>query len=223
MAHDLARIGRFNEETVLSLLETRYDANQIYTNVNQMMLAFNPYTELGLYAPAVRRMYGGYGEQSMEPPPHVFGVAAGAFKGLLEGQNQCILVTGESGAGKTESCRRVLQYLASAGTATEGGVGDECGLPGHIGLLSQVSETNCVLEALGNARTVMNDNSSRFGKFLAIQYGSSAQLTGANVTTYLLEKTRVVSHSEGAPPPDESRPPPRLPAIHRPVICVVGQ
>ena len=227
--HDLARlIGRFDEQTVLSLLQTRYDANQIYTNVNQvccarllhhtrshdvcghqrrityhphvcwapafcvpqMMLAINPYTELGLYAPAVRRMYGGYGETS-DPPPHVFGVAAGAFKGLLAGQSQCILVTGESGAGKTESCRRVLQYLAAAGTAGGGDAADDAppdvddadgefsGRGGAAALHVELQETNCVLEAFGNARTVMNDNSSRFGKFLAVQYGSSAQAGAA--------------------------------------------
>ncbi|KAL1512290.1 hypothetical protein AB1Y20_005552 [Prymnesium parvum] len=200
--HDLARlIGRFDEQTVLSLLQTRFDANQIYTNVNQMMLAINPYTDLGLYAPAVRRLYGGYGETT-DPPPHVFGVASGAFKGLIAGQNQCILVTGESGAGKTESCRRVLQYLASASAA-----GESADIDGQAALHVELQaaacrrrgrgETNCVLEAFGNARTVMNDNSSRFGKFLAVQYDSSAQLVGASISTYLLEKTRVVSHSTG--------------------------
>ena len=229
--HDLARIGHFDEQTVLSLLQTRYDANEIYTNVNQMMLAFNPYVELGLYAPAVRRLYGGYGGGSAEPPPHVFGVAAEAFKGMLDGQSQCILVTGESGAGKTESCRRVLQYLASVGlkAVVPGDDGDAAAGredDGASALHRQVTDTNCVLEAFGNARTVMNDNSSRFGKFLAIQYDETAALLGASVTTYLLEKTRVVSHAAGerafhifyslldaAVPPDAQTPdgqPPRI-------------
>ena len=143
------------------------------------MLAINPYAELGLYAPAVRRLYGGYGESS-DPPPHVFGVAAGAFKGLIAGQSQCILVTGESGAGKTESCRRVLQYLAAATSSAdatgdaaseheEAGDGEYSGRGGASALHLELQQTNCVLEAFGNARTVMNDNSSRFGKFLAVR------------------------------------------------------
>ena len=106
------------------------------------------------------RLYGGYG--AMQPPPHIFVIAANAFKGLIGGASQSIVVTGESGAGKTETCRRVLQYLAHAGHAQIGDekADDEDDKPT---LHKELTRSNVVLEAFGNARTVMNDNSSRFG------------------------------------------------------------
>ena len=108
----------------------RYDSNQIYTSINAMMLAINPYADLGLYAPSVVARYGQFGGPGPPPPPHIFGVAAEAFKGMLAGGSQSILVAGESGAGKTESCRRVLQYLAHVGSrqpSEGGGEGSEGG------------------------------------------------------------------------------------------------
>ena len=165
----------------------RYDANQIYTSINAMMLAINPYADLGLYAPSVVVRYGQFGDGPL-PPPHIFGVAAEAFKGMLAGGSQSILVAGESGAGKTESCRRVLQYLAHVGSrqpseASEGGGGAASRGPAtarSAQLHDELIRSNCVLEALGNARTAMNDNSSRFGKFLMLQYGAGARLAGAS-------------------------------------------
>ena len=156
-----------------------------------MMLAINPYAELGLYAPSVVARYGQFGD-GPPPPPHIFGVAAEAFKGMLAGGSQSILVAGESGAGKTESCRRVLQYLAHRegsrrpGAGGEGGEGAASRGPAtarSAQLHDELVRSNCVLEALGNARTVMNDNSSRFGKFLMLQYGVGARLAGATVST----------------------------------------
>ena len=182
---DLARLTAFDDASIVSLIETRFAANQIYTYADTMLLAVNPYADFGLYAPAVRRQYGLIG--GAEPPPHVFAVAARACRGTLSLKNQCIIVTGESGAGKTETCRRILQYLASSDEGTEDG----------STLHARVACVNCVLEAFGNAQTTMNDNSSRFGKFLAVKYGPSGQLCGANVSTYLLEKTRVVTHGKG--------------------------
>ena len=184
----------------------RYESNQIYTSINAMMLAINPYADLGLYAPSVVARYGQFGD-GPPPPPHIFGVAAEAFKGMLAGGSQSILVAGESGAGKTESCRRVLQYLAHREGSRRPGAGGEGGEGGEgvasrgpatarsAQLHDELVRSNCVLEALGNARTVMNDNSSRFGKFLILQYGAGARLAGATVSTYLLEKTRVVRHA----------------------------
>ena len=202
--NDLARaISHFDEPAVLALVKQRYEANQIYTSINAMMLAINPYADLGLYAAPVVALYGQFGD-GPPPPPHVFGVAADAFKGMLAGGSQSILVAGESGAGKTESCRRVLQYLAHVGSqhsgaggggGAEGGGGGGSAASSSSTLHDELTRTNCVLEAFGNARTVMNDNSSRFGKFLVLQYGASSRLAGAAVSTYLLEKTRVVRHA----------------------------
>ena len=110
-------------------------------------------------------------------------MAAEAFKGMLAGGSQSILVAGESGAGKTESCRRVLQYLAHVGSRQpgsegEGGLSQGTATARSAQLHDELIRSNCVLEALGNARTAMNDNSSRFGKFLMLQYGAGARLAG---------------------------------------------
>ena len=196
--HDLALLPTFTEDAVLSNLEQRYGANQIYTSVNAMLIAINPYADLGLYAPSVLRQYGRLG--APKPAPHAFAVAADAYAGLLGGASQSVLVTGESGAGKTETCRRILQYLASAQCGRPGageGEGGAAERDGTAALHAELLSTNCVLEALGNARTVMNDNSSRFGKFLLMRYDGAARLAGADVSTYLLERTRVVGHAPG--------------------------
>ena len=188
MADDLALLQRFDEPNVLALVKQRYEHFDIYTWVNSMLLAINPYCDLGLYTPAVMKKYGSYGEKE-RPPPHAFGVAASAFKGLLGGQSQCILVTGESGAGKTETCRRVLQFLAHS-SATSAERADV------ISIHDVIDRSNCMLEAFGNAVTTMNENSSRFGKFLTLHFVNGS-LVAASVRTYLLEKTRVVAHASG--------------------------
>ena len=189
MADDLALLPNLEDTSVVELLDERYRSKQIYTRVNQMLLSINPFAELGLYTPEVLERYSRVGTGGPPPPPHVFAIAAEAFHGLLGAQSQSVLVTGESGAGKTETCRRLLQYLAHA--ATLGGSGDTRRL--HEAL----THTNCVLEAFGNARTVMNDNSSRYGKFLMLRYDSTARLRAAQFSTFLLEKTRVVKLAPG--------------------------
>jgi len=181
---DLATLNSLDDAAVASILEDRYSRRRIYTRVNSMLISINPYEELGLYSTAVLDEYCRVGNGGPPPPPHAFAVAAEAFSGLLSSQSQSVLVTGESGAGKTETCRRLLQYLAHA--ANRGGAADTRAL--HEAL----SQTSCVLEAFGNARTVMNDNSSRYGKFLTLRYDKTARLQGASFSTFLLEQTRVV-------------------------------
>lgn len=186
---DLALLPSLNDASVVELLEQRFKGRQIYTRVNQMLLSINPYEELGLYTAEALERHRRVGTGGPPPEPHAFAVAAEAFTGLLSAQSQSVLVTGESGAGKTETCRRLLQYLAHAAAA--GGSGDTRRL--HEALI----HTSCVLEAFGNARTVMNDNSSRYGKFLMLRYDSTARLRAAAFSTFLLEKTRVVRIAPG--------------------------
>merc|ERR1739838_856109 len=120
-----------------------------------------------------------------ECPPHIFGVAEGSYQGMQQaGKNQSILITGESGAGKTENTKKVISYFASIGAT---GKKKE----GEIGLEDKIVQTNPVLEAWGNAKTLRNDNSSRFGKFIRIWFNAGGKLSGADMVIYLLEKSRL--------------------------------
>ena len=120
-----------------------------------------------------------------ECPPHIFGVAEGSYTGMMQrGNNQSILITGESGAGKTENTKKVIAYFASIGAS---GKKKE----GEVGLEDKIVQTNPVLEAWGNAKTVRNDNSSRFGKFIRIWFNQGGKLSGADMVVYLLEKSRL--------------------------------
>ena len=126
------------------------------------------------------------GKRRNECPPHIFAIAEGAYQGMMtSGNNQSILITGESGAGKTENTKKVIAYFASVAGA--GGVKKE----GTAGLEEKIVQTNPVLEAWGNAKTVRNDNSSRFGKFIRIHFNSAGKLSGADMVVYLLEKSRL--------------------------------
>ena len=125
------------------------------------------------------------GLRRTECPPHIFGVAEGSYQGMQQaGKNQSILITGESGAGKTENTKKVISYFASIGASAKK-------KEGEIGLEDKIVQTNPVLEAWGNAKTVRNDNSSRFGKFIRIWFNQGGKLSGADMVTYLLEKSRL--------------------------------
>merc|ERR1711994_254221 len=138
---------------------------------------------MGIYTQRTMEIY--MGMRRSECPPHIFGVAEGAYQGMTNlGKNQSILITGESGAGKTENTKKVISYFASIGAT---GKKKE----GEIGLEDKIVNTNPVLEAWGNTKTVRNDNSSRFGKFIRIHFNSSGKLSGADMVVYLLEKSRL--------------------------------
>ena len=145
----------------------------------------NPWRRLPIYTDEIVAMY--KGKKRGEVPPHVFAVCDEAYRDMLEHkENQSLLITGESGAGKTENTKKVIQYLASvagtAGGATQGK------------LEQQILQTNPLLEAFGNAKTIRNNNSSRFGKFIRIEFGSDGKIVGCTIDNYLLEKSRVVRH-----------------------------
>merc|ERR1711881_563461 len=125
-----------------------------------------------------------------ECPPHIFGVAEGSYQGMMNvGKNQSILITGESGAGKTENTKKVISYFASIGATGKKKEGEP-------GLEDKIVNTNPVLEAWGNAKTVRNDNSSRFGKFIRIWFNAAGKLSGADMVIYLLEKSRLTFQAE---------------------------
>ncbi|KAE8676000.1 hypothetical protein F3Y22_tig00111640pilonHSYRG00245 [Hibiscus syriacus] len=180
---DMTKLTYLNEPGVLYNLQRRYALNDIYTYTGSILIAVNPFTKLPhLYNVHMMEQYRGapFGELS----PHVFAVADVSYRAMMnEGRSQSILVSGESGAGKTETTKLIMQYLTFVGGRT---AGDDRTVE------QQVLESNPLLEAFGNARTVRNDNSSRFGKFVEIQFDANGRISGAAVRTYLLERSRVV-------------------------------
>ncbi|RZB87578.1 Myosin-9 isoform A [Glycine soja] len=179
---DMTKLSYLHEPGVLQNLKARYELNEIYTYTGNILIAINPFQRLPhIYGAHMMQQYKGapFGELS----PHVFAVADVAYRAMInEKKSNSILVSGESGAGKTETTKMLMQYLAFLGgrAGTEGRTVEQ-----------QVLESNPVLEAFGNAKTVRNNNSSRFGKFVEIQFDKSGRISGAAIRTYLLERSRV--------------------------------
>ncbi|XP_031126297.1 myosin-12 isoform X2 [Ipomoea triloba] len=184
---DMTKLAYLHEPGVLSNLASRYALNEIYTYTGNILIAVNPFRRLPhLYDIHMMEQYKGapFGELS----PHLFAVADTCFRAMInEHGSQSILVSGESGAGKTETTKMLMRYLAFMGgrSGTEGRTVEQ-----------QVLESNPVLEAFGNAKTVKNNNSSRFGKFVEIQFDKHSKISGAAVRTYLLERSRVCQVSD---------------------------
>uniref|UniRef100_A0A8B9JLI6 Uncharacterized protein n=1 Tax=Astyanax mexicanus TaxID=7994 RepID=A0A8B9JLI6_ASTMX len=181
---DMAMMTHLNEASVLYNLKERYAAWMIYTYSGLFCVTVNPYKWLPVYNQEVVVAY--RGKKRQEAPPHIFSISDNAYQFMLtDRENQSILITGESGAGKTVNTKRVIQYFATI--AVSGDKKKE--LAGT--LEDQIISANPLLEAFGNAKTVRNDNSSRFGKFIRIHFGTSGKLSSADIETYLLEKSRV--------------------------------
>ncbi|XP_066375076.1 protein OPAQUE1-like isoform X4 [Miscanthus floridulus] len=184
---DMTKLVYLHEPGVLCNLALRYTLNEIYTYTGRILIAVNPFAKLPhMYDMHMMEQYRGvqFGELS----PHVFAIADASYRAMVsENHSQSILVSGESGAGKTETTKLIMRYLTFVGGRAIGDIRS---------VEQQVLESNPLLEAFGNARTVRNDNSSRFGKFVEIQFDKSGRISGAAVRTYLLERSRVVQISE---------------------------
>ncbi|RLN40071.1 Myosin-J heavy chain [Panicum miliaceum] len=184
---DMTKLAYLHEPGVLHNLSCRYGLNEIYTYTGNILIAVNPFQRLPhLYDVHMMDQYKGatFGELS----PHLFAIADACYRALINDHgSQSILVSGESGAGKTETTKMLMRYLAFMGgrSGTEGRTVEQ-----------QVLESNPVLEAFGNAKTVKNNNSSRFGKFVEIQFDKYGKISGAAVRTYLLERSRVCQVSD---------------------------
>ncbi|XP_076661356.1 myosin heavy chain isoform X32 [Halictus rubicundus] len=188
-AEDMSNLTYLNDASVLHNLKQRYYAKLIYTYSGLFCVAINPYKRFPVYTSRCAKLY--RGKRRNEVPPHIFAISDGAYVNMLtNSENQSMLITGESGAGKTENTKKVIAYFATVGASTKK-VDESQQKKGS--LEDQVVQTNPVLEAFGNAKTVRNDNSSRFGKFIRIHFGPSGKLAGADIETYLLEKARVIS------------------------------
>ncbi|KAL2101666.1 hypothetical protein ACEWY4_003427 [Coilia grayii] len=188
---DMALLTHLHEPAVLFNLKDRYAAWMIYTYSGLFCVTMNPYKWLPVYNPEVVAGY--RGKKRQEVPPHIFSISDNAYQFMLtDRENQSILITGESGAGKTVNTKRVIQYFATIASIGDLSKKKEQA-PGKMQgtLEDQIIQANPLLEAFGNAKTVRNDNSSRFGKFIRIHFGTKGKLASADIETYLLEKSRV--------------------------------
>ncbi|EPY86763.1 myosin-13 [Camelus ferus] len=186
---DMAMMTHLHEPGVLYNLKERYAAWMIYTYSGLFCVTINPYKWLPVYNPEVVAAY--RGKKRQEAPPHIFSISDNAYQFMLtDRDNQSILITGESGAGKTVNTKRVIQYFATIAVTGDKKKEQQSGKMQGT-LEDQIIQANPLLEAFGNAKTVRNDNSSRFGKFIRIHFGATGKLASADIETYLLEKSRV--------------------------------
>ena len=193
---DMAELTHLNEPSVVYNLYLRYLDDLIYTYSGLFLVAINPYKLLPIYNQAILKKYHDFkpdGSSSSglksQPSPHIFAIAESTFRNLLSNRkDQSILVTGESGAGKTENTKKIIQYLSSI-------TNDDGGQESNIDV--KILQANPILESFGNAKTIKNNNSSRFGKFIQIYFShdNKEEITGANIDYYLLEKSRVISQA----------------------------
>ncbi|KAG7242516.1 hypothetical protein INR49_020229 [Caranx melampygus] len=183
--NDLTALSYLHEPAVLHNLKVRFiDSKLIYTYCGIVLVAINPYETLPIYGTDIINAYSGQNMGDMDP--HIFAVAEEAYKQMARDErNQSIIVSGESGAGKTVSAKYAMRYFATvSGSASEANVEEK------------VLASNPIMEAIGNAKTTRNDNSSRFGKYIEIGFDTRYRIIGANMRTYLLEKSRVVFQAD---------------------------
>merc|ERR1719391_577953 len=190
----MSNLSVLNKACVLHNLRTRYKVLQIYTYSGLFCICINPYKWLMVYTQVMRDFY--RNKRRNEAPPHLYAIADGALQFLeMENKNQSSLITGESGAGKTEITKKVLQYYA-LNCADPNAAKSKAAMAADAGLEEQIIQANPPLEAYGNAKTVRNNNSSRFGKFIRIQFGPNFKIASADIETYLLEKSRITFQLE---------------------------
>uniref|UniRef100_A0A915CQN1 Myosin-3 n=1 Tax=Ditylenchus dipsaci TaxID=166011 RepID=A0A915CQN1_9BILA len=199
---DMSNLSFLNDASVLHNLRSRYAAMLIYTYSGLFCVVINPYKRLPIYTESVARFY--IGKRRTEMPPHLFAVSDEAYRNMLQDhENQSMLITGESGAGKTENTKKVIAYFASVGASQQeaadkkSGAVAETGGEKRVTLEDQIVQTNPVLEAFGNAKTVRNNNSSRFGKFIRIMFNKQGRVASCDIEHYLLEKSRVIRQAPG--------------------------
>uniref|UniRef100_A0A0N5AUY4 Myosin head n=1 Tax=Syphacia muris TaxID=451379 RepID=A0A0N5AUY4_9BILA len=192
---DMSNLTFLNDASVLHNLRARYSAMLIYTYSGLFCVVINPYKRLPIYTESVAAMF--MGKRRTEMPPHLFAVSDEAYRNMLiDHENQSMLITGESGAGKTENTKKVIAYFAAVGSSQTGTDANNSGKK-KVTLEDQIVQTNPVLEAFGNARTVRNNNSSRFGKFIRIHFSKQGKVASCDIEHYLLEKSRVIRQAPG--------------------------
>lgn len=183
---DMVLLEPLSEDSFLGNLKKRFDHSEIYTYIGSVVISMNPYRSLPIYTPEKVEEY--RNRNFYELSPHIYALADEAYRSLRDqDKDQCILITGESGAGKTEASKLVMSYVAAV-----------CGKGHEVNKVKeQLLQSNPVLEAFGNAKTVRNDNSSRFGKYMDIEFDFKGDPLGGVISNYLLEKSRVVKQPRG--------------------------
>lgn len=182
---DLTLLSKISDAAINENLKKRFFSGLIYTYIGHVLISVNPFKDLGIYTQAVMDSY--KGKNRLERPPHVFAIAESMFYNMkFYGENQCVIISGESGAGKTEAAKQIMQYIAAVSSSTSDSQ--------SIGRIKDmVLATNPLLESFGCAKTLRNNNSSRHGKYLEIRFNSMDVPCAGHITNYLLEKQRVVS------------------------------
>merc|ERR1719443_2550179 len=186
---DMANLTFLNDASVFWNLKVRFCAKLIYTYSGLFCIVVNPYKRYPIYTGTVVKMY--LGKRRNEVPPHLWAITETAYRNMLTNtKDQAMLITGESGAGKTENTKKVISYLAAVAAPKKASATKK------VSLEDQIVATNPILESYGNAKTSRNDNSSRFGKFIRIHFTSSGKLCGCDIESYLLEKSRITQQQE---------------------------
>merc|ERR1719458_1180931 len=187
---DMANLTFLNDASVFYNLKVRFCAKLIYTYSGLFCIVVNPYKRYPIYTGTVVKMY--LGKRKNEVPPHLWAITETAYRNMLTNtKDQSMLITGESGAGKTENTKKVISYLAAVAAPKK-----KPGQEKKAALEDQIVATNPILESYGNAKTSRNDNSSRFGKFIKIHFNAAGKLCGCDIESYLLEKSRITQQQE---------------------------
>jgi len=185
---DMADLTYLNDASVFHNLDVRFKSKLIYTYSGLFCIVVNPYKRYPIYTARVVKMY--LGKRRNEVPPHLWAITETAYRNMLTNiKNQSMLITGESGAGKTENTKKVIAYLAQVAASGKKAAK-------KVSLEDQIVATNPILESYGNAKTSRNDNSSRFGKFIRIHFNAAGKLAGCDIESYLLEKSRITQQQE---------------------------
>lgn len=189
---DMVMLVKPDVKGIVANLEQRLKADTIYTYIGHVLVVCNPYKWLPIYdAPSINYYVH---KQRIDAPPHIFGVAEAAYRAMIaEEENQCVIISGESGAGKTEASKQIQNYIASVS-----GGGSKAANADAVEKVKRIFlQSNPLLEAFGNAKTLRNNNSSRFGKYFELMFDRYGAPKGGHISNYLLEKSRVVRPGKG--------------------------
>ncbi|GCB79492.1 hypothetical protein scyTo_0015987 [Scyliorhinus torazame] len=181
---DLSTLSELTDRSLLYEIQKRFTNDQIYTCIGHILLLVNPYKELPIYSTMITELYlSNTAKLCSSLPPHIFSCTERAYHMMIQEQrSQCFILSGETGSGKTEACKHIVKHLACRAVTTE------CVLE------AKINHVSCVLESFGHAKTTLNDTSSRYMKYLGLQFSEDNRtLTGARVYTYCLEKSRLIS------------------------------